>query len=372
MENDLSENLAGERQTGSVNDYSGLQRVASQIWGDSGLGLPSSLAPSSVSGAAADNGFLNITPAPFQANALPWANNDSATPVPQLFNTPLPADNPPYSTPFGSNANPEIQPEPQSSAAPDAPPVAPQQVETQDNNPNFQKGVELYQQGDKQGALKYITQAAQDGDAWAQTQLGVFYEQGDGVQQDYAQAAYWYQKAATNPICDPQAMKNLGQLYENGAGVKEDWVAAAQWYQQGAQLGNPQAEDSLAKAYQFGIGVPQDRAMAIQWEQRSVAAGDSDGAEALHDISDPTNFIGFRNEDERQMVLGRLNMPSSSLMVGGDPKGITFHNSAERNAWMQSFAQALANDVNQTLDDLSIYGRDTSDPSNMPGWNIKM
>lgn len=47
-----------------------------------------------------------------------------------------------------------------------------------------------------QKSVAVIERQAANGDAAAQCVLGVRYEQGKGVPQDYAQAAAWYRKAA--------------------------------------------------------------------------------------------------------------------------------------------------------------------------------
>ena len=45
-------------------------------------------------------------------------------------------------------------------------------------------------------ALFWYTQAAEQNYAPAQTNVGAMYEFGRGVEQDYVQAALWYEKAA--------------------------------------------------------------------------------------------------------------------------------------------------------------------------------
>ena len=47
------------------------------------------------------------------------------------------------------------------------------------------------------------------------TNLGTFYEKGQGVAQDYAKAREWYEKAADKGDVEPKAMANLGVLYHN-------------------------------------------------------------------------------------------------------------------------------------------------------------
>src|SRR6185312_13494846 len=65
---------------------------------------------------------------------------------------------------------------------------------------NIQKAVELYQK------------AAEQGDAMAQTNLGVYYEDGTGVEKNFQKAVELYQKAAEQGYA--RAKINLGACYE--------------------------------------------------------------------------------------------------------------------------------------------------------------
>lgn len=53
-----------------------------------------------------------------------------------------------------------------------------------------------------------------------QSLLGILYHNGQGVAQDYAQAAVWFRKAANQGDADAQS--NLGSAYSNGQGVPQD------------------------------------------------------------------------------------------------------------------------------------------------------
>ena len=83
--------------------------------------------------------------------------------------------------------------------------------------------------------LQTLQQAAVQGDINAQFFLGESYKQGYEVQQDYAQAAYWYRQAANQGL--PKAQNNLGLLYEHGQGVPQDYTEAARWYRLAAAQG---------------------------------------------------------------------------------------------------------------------------------------
>lgn len=82
------------------------------------------------------------------------------------------------------------------------------------------------------------TQAAQ-GDADAQYNLGVLYEQGRGGPQDDAKARQWYEKAAAQG--DTDAQYNLGMLYYQGQDVPQDNVRARMWWNLAALSGNADA-----------------------------------------------------------------------------------------------------------------------------------
>ena len=92
----------------------------------------------------------------------------------------------------------------------------------------------LYSQGQGVGqdfvqAAKWYRMAAEQGDVDSQNRLAGLYLAGDGVQQDYAEAARWYRKAADQG--DTDAQNELGSLYGNGHGVEKDYVEAYRWFE---------------------------------------------------------------------------------------------------------------------------------------------
>jgi TPR repeat protein len=62
---------------------------------------------------------------------------------------------------------------------------------------------------------------AEQGDADAQNDLGVMYDNGNGVPQDHAEAAKWFRKAAERGLA--RAQYNLGIMREIGKGRGGDW-----------------------------------------------------------------------------------------------------------------------------------------------------
>lgn len=88
-----------------------------------------------------------------------------------------------------------------------------------------------------------LLQKAEQGNAVAQVQLGMLYETGDGVRQDYKEAAKWYGAAANQG--NPYGLNNMATMYRRGWGVKQDFDKAIKWYKQAASQGDAQAKETL-------------------------------------------------------------------------------------------------------------------------------
>jgi len=76
--------------------------------------------------------------------------------------------------------------------------------------------------------VKWYRIAAAQGYAPAQSSLGLAYEKGQGVPQDYQEAVKWYRLAAAQG--NQFAQINRGVMYTNGTGVRQDFVRAHMWF----------------------------------------------------------------------------------------------------------------------------------------------
>ena len=115
--------------------------------------------------------------------------------------------------------------------------------------------------GEKTMDFESLKALAEKEDAKAQTNLGLMYDNGQGVGQDFKEAAKWYQKAADQG--DADAQYNLGLMYDNGEGVKQNKKEAVNWYRKAAVQGLAGAQWWLGTMYRDGEGVVQDRVMTI-------------------------------------------------------------------------------------------------------------
>lgn len=103
-------------------------------------------------------------------------------------------------------------------------------------------------------------EAAQNGDAEAQHNLGLFYETGFGVAKDERLAVEWYTKAADQGYAD--GLFRLGRCYHDGVGVEKDLKRGLELYTEAANRGSVVAR--LALAPQTATAVPLIVELTIQ------------------------------------------------------------------------------------------------------------
>lgn len=166
---------------------------------------------------------------------------------------------------------------------------------------------------------------AKAGNADAQESLGVLYGNGEGIPQDYAQAASWYRKAADQG--DVDAQWSLGAAYQLGQGVPQDSTQAASWYRKAADQGDATAQRWLGELYANGEGVPQDHAQAVIWYQKAADQGDADAQKSLAEIQGTAETqVPHREQQDRTLVMSsrdiaRVAFKSVVLLQMDDSNG---------------------------------------------------
>lgn len=114
---------------------------------------------------------------------------------------------------------------------------------------DFNEGAVAYAMGQYGKALEILVPLAESTDhPYAQYYLGVMYTNGQGVKQDFIEAAKWYSRAAKQGIS--QAQFRLGEIYVKGQGVPADLEQAYAWFTVAAHLGHAQASAALASSSQ--------------------------------------------------------------------------------------------------------------------------
>lgn len=125
---------------------------------------------------------------------------------------------------------------------------------------------------------------AEKGDSYYQGYLGSYYDNGEGVQQDYVKAFYWYQRSANQG--DKFSEFSVGHAYAEGEGVRQDYAKALQWYQKAANQNNSNAQGAIGDMYKLGHGVRQNKATAKEWYGKSCDNGNQEGCDFYRELNE--------------------------------------------------------------------------------------
>ena len=128
-------------------------------------------------------------------------------------------------------------------------------------------------------AQKFQTRALA-GDPIAQNNLGALYLKGRGLEQDYVQARFWFEKAVEGAL--PGAMFNLAMVYLRGYGVDVDIEKSNALLTQSANQGDRDAQFFLGLHYSTGTGLEKDLEMAKLWFTR---AAEQQVAAAMYNVA---------------------------------------------------------------------------------------
>jgi hypothetical protein len=119
---------------------------------------------------------------------------------------------------------------------------------------------------DIRAAVEWYRKAAAQRNAEAQYNLGLCYENGEGVAKGMSTAAGWYRKAAAQG--QAEAQYNLGVFYEKGWGVIKDMGTAVELYRKAAAQGHAQAQFLLGTSESACSG---DMGTAVEWLRKAAA-----------------------------------------------------------------------------------------------------
>ena len=148
----------------------------------------------------------------------------------------------------------------------------------------YAKAEKAYNTKDYVTAFELYKQAVEEGSIAAMCELGIMYQDGQGVTKDETEAVKWYRKAAEQG--DELAQCNLGVMYEYGKGVTQDYAEAVKWYRKAAEQGHAGAQCNLGYMYSHGQGVTQDYAEAVKWYRKAAEQGSEDAKEALRRLGE--------------------------------------------------------------------------------------
>lgn len=176
-------------------------------------------------------------------------------------------------------------------------PILVSKSHAQENNSQYVQGLNAYKDQKYLQAFKLWRELAQQGHGRAQYGLGLLFEEGLGLKQDYKQSAKWYALAVKQNVVP--AFVNLGHLYAQGKSVEKDYAEAARLWLSAAEMGNPHAMYNLGVMYFTGAGGETDKAKAKYYFEKAAFNG---VAEAQLQLSEMQRF-GVGGEQDMQQAL---------------------------------------------------------------------
>ena len=153
-------------------------------------------------------------------------------------------------------------------------------------------GSECYQEGDYDKALKYLTKAAELGDAEAHYKLGWMYMEGEGVEKDEEKEVYHWEKASISG--HPYARHMLG-LHE---GANKNFERAVKHLIIAANLGCEYSMKRLLPMYKDGYISKEEYGSTLRTHQAAIAI---DATKSIH--TERKLYQSLENEDYRALLM---------------------------------------------------------------------
>lgn len=200
----------------------------------------------------------------------------------------------------------------------------------------FIEAEEAFAKGREKEAFALYKKSAEQGNPYAQCNLGMMYDNDPNINEDDVLAVKWYRAAAEQGLA--VAQYNLGVMYMNGWGVEQDEAVAVAWYRQAAMQGYVAAQYNLGVMYKHGRGIAADDIEAVKWYRKAAEQGDADAQTKLGWMYDKgRGVMPSRKEAKKwfkkaadqghtnaQYNLGLINQFGRSVPVD-DSEGVKWH-----------------------------------------------
>lgn len=132
-----------------------------------------------------------------------------------------------------------------------------------------------------------IIKLAENGDIFAQNELGNLYRYGYGTKKDKDKCLKWLSKSGDNGYW--RSLNQLGIIYHQGTLVQQDYNEAVKFYKRAAELGYASSEQNLGNCYYYGHGIKKDIFKSIEWYKKAYNHGRGEAAAQIGLIY----YVGF-------------------------------------------------------------------------------
>ena len=124
-------------------------------------------------------------------------------------------------------------------------------------------------------AFKNYLIASKRFDANVQYKLGVMYDTGQGVEQDFTKAIEHFEQSIKYKE-KPYSLWRLGKIYLLGKGVTKDYDKAKEYFERAEAVGDANSQFELGHIHEYGKGIPISLPRAIHYYEKSAEQGDAD------------------------------------------------------------------------------------------------
>ena len=121
-----------------------------------------------------------------------------------------------------------------------------------DTKKAYEQGMAFYNNKEYDKAFESFKKACDSGNMRGCFNLGIMYEEGNGVEKDFSKAAELFKKACNGG--DMLGCSNLGSMYADGKGVEKDLGKAAELFKKACNSGEMLGCRNLGIMYDNGNG----------------------------------------------------------------------------------------------------------------------
>lgn len=147
----------------------------------------------------------------------------------------------------------------------------------------FRTAIGAYNASRYELAYNILMALAEEGYAPAEHRIGDFYKHGiPPVKEDHYQALYWYERAAEQGLA--WAQTDLGDLYSVGQRVSADPDKAVSWWREAANRGHAPAALRMGLSFLHGRGVRPNLELAVYWLEIAADSGDPKARQVLSSL----------------------------------------------------------------------------------------
>jgi len=173
--------------------------------------------------------------------------------------------------------------------------------------------------------LEHLFFLAGKGNVEAQFRIGLIYDLGQEMPQDYIQAKQWYEKAASGGLADANYL--LGGMYELGHGVPLDYKKAVEYYEKAASKGQADAQLDLANIFFYGTeGIPKNYSRAAKWYEAAAQQGIVEAQKKIalmyEGVGLPKDYKKAKNWYEKAASQGDISAKASLGLMYSEGKGV--------------------------------------------------